>query len=119
MATRKTGGLFICDKISLLIFVKTPKVFINTEGVYLWEKDAIIFDNMLKNFLMKKMLKTQLRSMPEAEQEKILKLIENNPALFETIAKEAKQKMDDGKDQISAMMEVMRDHQEELKKAIE
>jgi ElaB/YqjD/DUF883 family membrane-anchored ribosome-binding protein len=82
------------------------------------EKDDIIFDNMLKNFLMKKMLKSQLKNVPEEEQEKILKLVENNPELFQMIAQEAQQKIKEGKDQMSAMMEVMRDHQEKLKKII-
>lgn len=74
---------------------------------------------MFKNFLLKKMLKSQLKDMPEAEQDKLIKMIEKNPKLFQTIAQEAQAKIKDGKDQITAMMEVMQNYQEELKKAME
>ena len=65
---------------------------------------------------MKKMLKSQLKGVPEAEQEKLLGMIEKNPELFQRIAQEAQAKMKEGKDQMNAMMEVMQNHQEELKK---
>jgi len=73
---------------------------------------------MFKNFLLKKMLKSQLKDMPEAEQDKLIKMIEKNPKLFQTIAQEAQAKIKDGKDQMTAMMEVMKNHQEELKQAM-
>ena len=71
---------------------------------------------MLKNFLMKKMLKSQLKGVPQDQQDKLIGMIEKNPQLFQTIATEAQAKMKDGKDQMTAMMEVMQNHQEELKK---
>jgi hypothetical protein len=71
---------------------------------------------MLKNFLMKKMLKSQLKDVPQDQQDKLIGMIEKNPQLFQQIAKEAQAKMKDGKDQMTAMMEVMQNHQEELKK---
>jgi len=71
---------------------------------------------MLKNFLMKKMLKSKIGDVPEAEQERILKLITENPELFQKIGVEVQTKMKEGKDQMSATMEVMQDYQEELKK---
>ena len=74
---------------------------------------------MFKNFLLKKMLKSQLKEVPEAEQDKIIKMVEKNPKLFHTIAKEAQDKIKGGKDQMTAMMEVMQNHQEELKQAME
>lgn len=74
---------------------------------------------MFKNFLLKKMLKSQLKGMPEDEQDKLIKMIEKNPKLFQTIAQEAQAKIKDGKDQMTAMMEVMQNYQEELKKAME
>ncbi|MCK4386682.1 MAG: hypothetical protein KAV41_01190 [Candidatus Pacebacteria bacterium] len=70
---------------------------------------------MFKNMLMKKMLKSQLKDVPEAEQEKILKVLEENPELFKKIALEAQEKIKEGKDQMTAMMEVMQSHQDELK----
>lgn len=65
---------------------------------------------------MKKMLKSQLKGMPEAEQDKLIGMIEKNPELFQKIAQEAQAKIKEGKDQMTAMMEVMQNHQEELKK---
>ena len=70
---------------------------------------------MLKNFLMRKMLKSQLKGVPEAEQEKILNLIEKNPELFQKIAEETQEKMKGGMDQMKAAMEVMKSHEAELK----
>lgn len=65
---------------------------------------------------MKKMLKSQLKDVPQDQQDKLIGMIEKNPQLFQQIAKEAQAKMKDGKDQMTAMMEVMQNHQEELKK---
>jgi len=65
--------------------------------------------------LMKKMLKSQMKGVPEAEQEKILELIEKNPELFQKIGLEVQAKMKEGKDQMAATMEVMQAHQGELK----
>lgn len=72
--------------------------------------------SMFQNFLMKQMLKRQMKGVPEAEQEKIFKAIEQNPDFFQNIAGEIKQKMDGGMDQTAATMEVMQKHQEEMKK---
>ncbi len=65
---------------------------------------------------MKKMLKRQLKDVPQDQQDKLIGMIEKNPQLFQQIAEEAQAKMKDGKDQMTAMMEVMQNHQEELKK---
>lgn len=71
--------------------------------------------NMLKKFLMKKMMKSQLKNVPEDQQEKILKAVEENPDLFQSIGLEIQAKMKEGKDQMSATMEVIHNHQEELR----
>jgi len=73
---------------------------------------------MLKKMLMKKMLKSKMKDVPEAEQEKMIKLVTENPELFQKIATEIQAKMKEGKDQMAASMEVMQAHQEELKKII-
>ena len=65
--------------------------------------------------LMRKMLKSQMKGVPEAEQEKIFKIIEENPELFQKIATEVQEKIKGGKDQMSATMEVMGKYQSELK----
>jgi len=74
------------------------------------------FIPMFKNFLFRKMLKAQ--GVPEAQIEMFLAMMEKNPALFETIAKEIKTKIDSGADQQSASMEVMKKYESELKKLI-
>jgi 2-oxo-4-hydroxy-4-carboxy--5-ureidoimidazoline (OHCU) decarboxylase len=76
---------------------------------------------MFKNFLMRKMISRQLdkASIPEAEKEKFLRLVENNPDLVQKLAVEAQVKIKEGKDQMSAMMEVMQTHREEIQKAME
>jgi hypothetical protein len=61
------------------------------------------------------MLKSQLKGVPESEQEKILTAFENNPQLFENIAKEVQAKIAEGKDQTAAAMEVMTKYQNELR----
>lgn len=70
---------------------------------------------MFKDFIMKKLLEKQLKGVPEDQKEKIMKLITENPELFQKIAMEAQAKMKQGKSQTDAMMEVAREHQDELK----
>ncbi len=64
------------------------------------------------------MIKSQMKDIPAEEQEKILKLVSENPAFFENIAKEIQQKQNQGKDQISAILEVMTTHKAELQKML-
>ncbi|MBP6974430.1 MAG: hypothetical protein KBB54_00635 [Candidatus Pacebacteria bacterium] len=72
-----------------------------------------------KNFLMKQMLKRQMKGVPEAEQERIIGLVESNPAFFETIAKEVEALKKQGRAEMAATMEVMRKHQGELQKLMQ
>lgn len=74
---------------------------------------------MLKEFFLKKMVASQLKNMPQDQQDKIMGLIEKNPDLFMKIAKETQEKVKGGKDQMLAMMEVSKKYQAELKKALE
>lgn len=67
------------------------------------------------NFLMKKLLKSKMKDVPEEHQEKIFALIEKNPALFQKIATEAQEKIKSGMNQQDAMMSVMKAHESELK----
>lgn len=72
-----------------------------------------------KNMMMKQMLKSQMKGLSEDQQEKILKAIEDNPEFFENIAKRIEQRIKEGKDQMSAAMEVMRENQDELRKMMQ
>lgn len=71
---------------------------------------------MIKNFLMKQLLKKQMKGVPEETQNKIFDAIEKNPKFFEEIAKEIESKVKGGKSQSEASMEVLRKRQDELRK---
>ena len=60
------------------------------------------------------MIKSQLKNVSEAEQEKLVKLISENPQLFQKIAEEVQAKVKGGQDQMSAMMEVMTKYKTDL-----
>ena len=69
---------------------------------------------MFKNFLVKKLMKSQLKNMPKDQADMIGAMIEKNPELFMKISKEAQQLVKGGKDQMAAMMEVIKKYQKEL-----
>jgi len=71
-----------------------------------------------KNIILKTALKSQLKGLPQDQQDKIIAAIEKNPQFFEDIAKKIEQKQKEGKDKTSATMEVMRENQNELRKII-
>lgn len=64
------------------------------------------------------MLKSQLKNMPPAQAERLLVAFEKNPKLFENIAREVKEKIKTGKNQMLATMEVTKKYQKELKDAL-
>ncbi len=70
----------------------------------------------LKDLLLRKLIKSKLKDVPEAEQERIIAMVEKNPELFQKIALEAQTKMKSGMDQMAAMMEVMKKYEDDLKK---
>lgn len=69
-----------------------------------------------KNFLMKQSIKSQMKNVPQAQQDMMMAAVEKNPEFFENIAKEIQQKVKEGKSETAASMEVMRKHQDELRK---
>ena len=71
---------------------------------------------MLQNFMLKQMLKSKMKGVPEAEQEKILAMVEKNPDFFKMIGEEVQAKMKTGKTEMEATMEVMRKHQSDFQK---
>ena len=62
------------------------------------------------------MMERQLKDAPKHEKEKIMQIIDKDPDLMIRIAKEVQEKIKQGKDQMAASMEVMKEHEEELKK---
>lgn len=71
---------------------------------------------MLQNFMLKQMLKSKMKGLPEAEQERMLGMIEKNPDFFKMIGEEVQAKMKGGKSEMEATMEVMRKHQADFQK---
>ncbi len=68
----------------------------------------------LKNMLMRKMIASKMKDVPQAEQDKLIGMIEKNPQFFEKIALEVQEEMKGGKDQMAATMAVMQKHKKEL-----
>ena len=64
--------------------------------------------------LLRKMLKHQLKNVPEARQEMLVKEFEKNPQLFEKMAKEIQEKTKEGKREMTAAQEVMQKYPAEL-----
>jgi predicted Holliday junction resolvase-like endonuclease len=75
--------------------------------------------NMLQNMLMKKMLKSQLKDVPEEQQEQLFRALEKNPEFFQNLAEEIKKRIDAGEDKMQATMAVMQGKQDELKRIVE
>ncbi len=69
----------------------------------------------IKDFLLRKMIKSKMKGIPESEQEKLISMVEKNPELFQKIATETQEKMKAGQDQMSAAMEIMKKYEKELK----
>jgi hypothetical protein len=69
---------------------------------------------MFKNFLLKKMLRTQ--GVPPAQVDMIINMMEKDPALFKKITEEVQVKIKGGMDQMQAGMQVMEKYKEELRK---
>jgi hypothetical protein len=69
----------------------------------------------IKDFFLRKLIRSKMKDVPVAEQDRIIAMVEKNPELFQKIAMEAQEKMKGGKDQMTAMMEVMQKYQSELK----
>ena len=51
---------------------------------------------MFQNFLLKQMLKKQMKGVPPEQQEQILAMIEKNPDFFMKVAQEAQEKIKGG-----------------------
>lgn len=73
---------------------------------------------MIKKFMLKQALKLQGKNMPDDQRQMLETLIEENPDLMMKIGKEIKAQTKAGKPQHAAMMEVMKRHQNELRKAL-
>jgi hypothetical protein len=73
---------------------------------------------MLK-FISKKIVDWKLRGVPEAQREMIKAVMEQNPKLFETIAKEIEAKKKAGVDEQAASLQAFFAHKQEIAKALQ
>ncbi len=71
---------------------------------------------MFKEFMLKKMLASQLKGVPQEMQDKIIKMVSENPALFQKIATEAQAlQKEKNLDQQAALMQVAAKYKDQLK----
>lgn len=72
-----------------------------------------------KNIIMKHAMKSQIKNLPAAEQERVLRAMEKDPEFFENITKQIDQRVKQGKGKTQASMEVMRENQGKLRKLMQ
>ncbi len=70
----------------------------------------------IKSFLLKKMLSSQMKGVPQADQDKVFNMLEKNPGLFEKIGLEVQEEMKrTGADQMTATMKIVKKYEADLK----
>lgn len=71
----------------------------------------------LKNKVVKKLIQSKLKGMnlPKDQEEALVTLVLENPELFQKIGQKIEQKTKQGMNQQAAMMQVFKEHQDELK----
>jgi len=69
----------------------------------------------IKNYALKKVLQSQMKNVPADQQQMIMEMLDNNPALFEKVAKEMQAELKaNGNNQMAAAMKVLPKHQKEI-----
>lgn len=70
----------------------------------------------IKSFLLKKMLSSQMKGVPQADQDKVFSMLEKNPELFQKIGLEVQDEMKrTGADQMTATMKIVKKYEADLK----
>jgi hypothetical protein len=67
------------------------------------------------NFVVKKLIESKMKDVPVEQREQIMAMIEKNPGFFESLVKEIQEQITNGKDQMTATMEVLKTHEAELR----
>lgn len=80
------------------------------------QTQCIIGITMFQNFLLRKMLRMQ--GVPETQIDMFIKMMEKNPELFKTIAKEIEEKVKGGMNQNEAGMLIMKKYESDLRKLV-
>lgn len=73
----------------------------------------------IKDFMMKQVLKSKLKGMPEEQQKVIMSMVEAHPDFFKKIGDEVEKRKKSGQDETIATMQVMREHQAEFQKLMQ
>lgn len=69
----------------------------------------------MKQFAMKKILQSQMKNVPEDQQQMIMEMLEKDPDLFEKIAKEMQTELkNNGNNQMAAAMKVLPKYQQQI-----
>ena len=66
--------------------------------------------------MLKKMIERQLKGVPEAQRNMIMKAVQENPDFFEKISKEIKVKTKEGVPEQTASFQVMMKYKQDLQK---
>jgi hypothetical protein len=70
------------------------------------------------NFIIKQLIKKQMKGVPDEQIDMIVNAIEQDPDFFRTMAEKIKAKMDQGMNEQQAAQALMAEHGEELKKKL-
>lgn len=69
----------------------------------------------MKQFAMKKVLQSQMKNVPQDQQQMIMEMLEKDPKLFEQIAKEIQAEMkSNGNNQMAAASKVLPKYQQQI-----
>jgi len=69
----------------------------------------------VQDFLIRQVMKSKLKDVPEAQREQIMQLVSKNPELFKKIGEEIDRRVKKGgEQQMKATMEVMKKYRNEL-----
>lgn len=72
----------------------------------------------VKGFFLRKVIENQMKHLPKDQREMFIRLFEENPKLFEKIAKEVKEKKRAGQDEMLAAAAVMQKYQSEIQQLV-
>jgi len=94
-----------CEFVTDIFVAENSTPFLSCCQYMALPRIAVCYNGtMIKKFLMKKMLQSQLKNVPEAQRAQILAMVEKDPKLFEQIAKEIQEETKKGKNQMAATM---------------
>ncbi len=70
----------------------------------------------VKDFLIKKLVRSKMKGLPQEQQDMIIALVSENPEFFKKIQAQIESKKKQGQNEQMAMMQVMRENQAEIQK---